>query len=151
MAKIAGDLEQGYDVSKPIVFRGAYTVPYDICKDAYVSFSSGQYRWICRLTDWCDPHLKEKYFGETGKGYVFAETPIVSTLQWGVTAFDGTSGQLIEFWKMHGHEDFICEKDLGVIEEAEQRRAQEHMPGYPDKGYIREYEDYIIVNFAAAG
>lgn len=50
-----------------------------------------------------------------------------------------------------GYDAFTCETDLGVIEEAEQRRAQEHMPGYPDKGYIREYEDYIIVNFAAAG
>lgn len=150
MERIADDLENGYDISKPIVFRGAYTVPYDICKDAYAGFSSVRYRLVCRLTDWCDPHLKEKYFGERGKGYVFAETPVVSTLQWGVTAFDGTSGQLIEFWRMHGHDAFFCETDLDVIEEAEQIHNQERMPGYPDEGYIKEYEDYIIVNFAGA-
>lgn len=150
MSRIADDLEKEYDTSKPIVFRGAYAVPYEVSEDAYVSFLSGKYRWICRLTDWLDPHLKEKYFGANGHGYIFAEAPVVSVLQWGVTAFDGTSGQLIEFWKMHGYESFRCETDLDVIERAEQIYAEEHMPGYPDGGYIKEYEDYIIVSFAAA-
>ena len=150
MSRIAYDLEAEYDISKPVVFRGAYSVPYEIAENAYVSFSSAQYRWICKLTDWLDPHLKEKYFGESGRGYVFAETPVVSVLQWGATAFDGTSGQLIEFWKMHGFNSFSCETDLDVIEKAEQIRKGEKMLGYPDKGYIRECEDYIIVNFTAA-
>ena len=150
MSGIACDLERECDISKPIIFRGAYTVPYEISEDAYVDFSSKQYRWICRLTDWLDPHLKEKYFGEAGRGYVFAESPIVSVLQWGTTAFDGTSGQLIEFWKIHGYDSFFCETDLDVIEEAEKVRTEEKMPGYPNEGYIKECEDYIIVNFAAA-
>lgn len=147
MSRIAYDLEE-YDTSKPIVFGGAYKVPDEISKAACVSFSSRQYRWICRMTDWIDPHLKEKYF--RGNGYGFAENPIISVLQWGVTAFDGTSGQLIEFWKMHGYDSFYCETDLGVIEEAEQVRVKDKMPGYPNAGYIKEYENYIIVNFAAA-
>lgn len=150
MDKVANDLEAECDISKPIVFRGAYPVPYEIAEDAYVGFSSRQYQWICRLTDWLDPHLKEKYFGESGRGYVFAETPVVSILQWGATAFDGTSGQLIEFWRMHGYDAFSCETDLEVIEEAEQIRMEEKMPGYPNVGYIMECEDYIIVNFASA-
>lgn len=150
MSRIAYDLEKECDISKPIVFRGAYTVPYEISGDAYVSFSSPQYQWICRLTDWLDPHLKEKFFAENGQGYVFAETPVVSTLQWGVTAFDGTSGQLIEFWKMHGYDNFRCETDLDVIEEAERIRKEENMYGYPKDGYIKECEDYIIVNFSDA-
>lgn len=146
MDRVADDLEREYDIHKPIVFRGAYAVPYEICKDACISFSSKRYQWICRLTDWMDPHLKEKYFGRGARGYVFAESPVISTLQWGVTAFDGTSGQLIEFWKMHGYDAFLCETDPDVIEEAEQIRARENMPGYPEKGYIVEYDDYIIVN-----
>ena len=150
MARVADDLERECDIRKPIVFRGAYTVPYEICGDACVSFSSKRYQWICRLTDWMDPHLKEKYFEKGGRGYVFAETPIISTLQWGVTAFDGTSGQLIEFLKMHGYSSFHCETDLNVIEDAELIRARENMPGYPDDGYMVEYDDYIIVNLERA-
>lgn len=144
MDRVADDLEKEYDIDKPIVFRGAYEVPDAISEHACVSYSSEQYRWICRLTDWLDPHLKEKYFSDSG--YVFAETPVVSVLQWGATAFDGTSGQLIEFWKMHGYQSFHCESDLNVIEEAEQIREKENMPGYPDDGYIAEYNNYIIVN-----
>lgn len=146
MSRVADDLERQCDIDKPIVFRGAYAVPYEICRDACISFSSKKYQWICRLTDWVDPHLKEKYFGRGARGYVFAETPVISTLQWGVTAFDGTSGQLIEFLKMLGYPDFHCETDPDVIEEAERIRAEENMPGYPNQGYIAEYDNYIIVN-----
>lgn len=148
MEQIAYDLEKEYDITKPIIFRGGYGVPYEISKYAYVSFSSTEYRWICALTDWFDPHLKEKYFAPDGRGYVFAETPAISVLQWGVTAFDGTSGQLIEFWRMHGYGSFRCETDLNKIEEAERIRTEENIAAYPKNGYIRECEEYIIVNLA---
>ncbi len=148
MDQVAYDLEKDYDATKPIVFRGAYVVPYEICSDAYVSFSSAEYGWICRMTDPIDTHLKEKYFAPIG--FCFAESPVVSVLQWGITAFDGTSQQLIEFWRMHGHDSFRCVKDLQVIEEAEAIRENTNMPGYPKKGYIMELEDYIIVNLADA-
>lgn len=145
MNQIAYDLEKNYDTSKPIIFRGAHRVPYEISKPAYCSFDSKQYQIIRNITDLVDPHLAEKYNADNGKGYVFAETPVASTLQWGVTAFDGTAGQLIEFWKMHGH-SFICETDLSKIENAEHIRKEVQMPGYPKEGYIMEREDYIIVN-----
>lgn len=148
MSQVAHDLEREYDISKPIVFRGGYMVPYEIAKDAYISFSSPEYRWIRTLTDWFDPHLKEKFHAADGRGYVFAETPIVSILQWGVSAFDGTSGQLIEFWRMHGYGSFRCETDPGKIEDAERIRMEENMEAYPRNGYIRECEEYIIVNLA---
>ena len=148
MSQIAYDLEKDYGTGKPIVFRGAYTVPKSISSGACVSFSSREYQWIAKLTDPIDPHLKEKYFLEKGSAYIFAESPVVSTLQWGVTAFDGTSQQLINFWKMHGYDSFTCVTDLDIIEEAEQIRAGENMPGYPKPGYIKECDEYIIVNFS---
>lgn len=146
MEQIAYDLKKEADTSKPIVFRGAYEVPYSISKDSYVGFSSWQYRLISRLTDPIDEHLKEKFHGKYG--YASPEMPLVSTLQWGVTAFDGTSWQLIKFWEMHGIEGFSCETNLDSIEEAEKIRSSENMPGYPENGYIKECEDYIIVNLA---
>lgn len=146
--QVAYDLEKGYDISKPIIFIGAYEVPYEITKDVYVSFASPEYRWISRLTDWIDPHLKEKYHAGNGKGYIFAESPIISVLQWGLTAFDGTSQQLIEFMKMHGHDNFHCETDLAVIQEIHQLHMEDNMPSYPKAGYIKECEDYIIVNLS---
>lgn len=150
MEQVAYDLKHDYDGSKPIVFRGAYTVPFSISEEAYLRFDSKAYRVVCRLTDPIDPHLKEKYFDNNVHAYAVAESPIVSTLQWGVTAFDGTSQQLIAFWEMHGIDSFQCVKDQDVIEEAEQIRLANKMPGYPKDGYIREEAEYIIVNFSDA-
>lgn len=144
MEQVAYDLEKEYDLEKPIVFRGAYYVPYGIAKDAYLDFGSARYRWIRRIGDLIDPHLVEKYNVEGGYGYAFAETPVNSTLRWGATAFDGTGGELGNFMKMLGH-DFKIETDLAKIEEAESRTNE--MTHFPENGYIREFEEYIIVNF----
>lgn len=141
----AYELEKNHDTSKPIILKGAYKVPYEIAKDAYCSFSSRQYQWICRISDIVDPHLKEKYYAENGRGYIFTETPITSVLQWGLTAFDGTAAQIFNFWEMHGY-SFICETDLDKIEQAEELRKELQMPAYPQEGYIQDCGEYILVN-----
>ena len=148
MEQIAYDLETTADLSKPVVFRGAYRVPYEIAKEAYVGFDTWQYRAVCRITDSIDEHLKEKYYAADAPAYVSAEMPLVSTLQWGVTAFDGTCGQLIAFWRMHGIGGIQCVTDLAVIEEAEQLRSSVNMPAYPQEGYIRDCGDYLIINMS---
>ena len=144
MEQVAYDLEKGYDTAKPIVFRGAYYVPYGIVKDAYLEFDSAQYGWIRGIGDLIDPHLVEKYNAEDGHGYVFAETPVNSVLRWGVTAFDDTASQLGNFMKMLGC-DFVIETDLLKIEEAQ--GITDDMPHFPGEGYIRDCGEYIIVNF----
>ena len=143
MEQVAFDLEKDFDTGKPVVFRGAYRVPYGIAKDAYLEYDSAKYGWLRRIGDIIDPHLVEKYNAEDGHGYVFAETPVNSALRWGVTAFDGTASELGNFMNMLGH-DFVIEKDLRKIEDAE--KLTEDMPEFPAEGYIREYEEYIIIN-----
>ncbi len=147
MNAIACDLESGdYDLSKRVVFRGAYLAPYELVKGAYLDFDNPKYRLMRKITDVVDEHLLEKFNAEDRHGYVFAQTPINSALRWGITAFDGTAGQLEILWRMHGH-DITVERDLKKIEEAERRRGEANMPSYPRKGYIMECEEYIIVNF----
>ena len=46
---------------------------------------------------------------------------------------------------MHGY-SFRCVTDPETIAEAARIMRDENMPGYPQKGYIREEDDYIIVN-----
>lgn len=145
MKWIAYELEKDYDTTKPIIIRGPYRVPYEIAKDAYCSFDSKEYQIMSRIANLVDEHLLEKFNAEDGNGYAFAETPINSTLRWGITAFDGTNGQLIEFWNMHGY-SFQTETDLGKISDAEDMRV--NMTVFPKEGSILELEDYIIVNIA---
>lgn len=146
MITVARDLERDYDLSKPVIFGGACQVPYAIMEGARIDFYSPQYQIIRALGDLVDPHLIEKYnyHGSGGSGYVFAETPTFSTLQWGVTAFDGTSREIQSFLRMLGY-DIRIEKNLQLITDVEQLRSG--MPHFPQNGYIQEEEDYIIVNF----
>ena len=146
MDQVAYDIESSCDISKPIVFRGGYEVPNSIRSVAYVSFGSKEHQRISKLLDPIDVHLQEKYWDSIG--YNFVEGPNISTLQWGVTAFNGTAQQLIEFWRMHGIGELYCATDLAMIEEAQNVMTENDMPGYPEKGYVREFEDYIIVNLS---
>lgn len=143
MLQVAYELEKGYDTGKPIVFRGAYLVPFWIAEDAYLEYGSAEYNRLRSVGDLIDPHLIEKYNADDGNGYVFAETPVNSTLRWGVTAFDGTASELGNFWRMLGY-NFRIETDLRRIKEAE--KISEEMPEFPQTGYIKECGDYIIVN-----
>ena len=147
MDNIAYTLEEGsYNLSKPIIFRGAYLVPYEIARKSYLGLDTKRYNIMKKIADLVDVHLLEKFNAEDGGGYVFTEMPINSTLRWGVTAFDGTAGELGKFWRMHGYNRFYIETDLEKIAEAEEKRK--NMPGYPEKGYIKECEEYIIINMA---
>ena len=145
MLTVANDLESDFDLSKPVIFGGACEVPYPIMKDACVDFSSPQYKMIRALGDIVDEHLIEKYNEKGGRGYIFAETPTFSTLQWGVTAFDGTAGEIQKFLNMLGYEIPIV-RDLQKIEDAGKKRRGD-MPHFPQEGYIQEYEGCLIVNF----
>lgn len=144
MLTVINDLERDFDLSKPVIFGGACEVPYPIMKEACVDFSSPQYNMIRALGDLVDEHLIEKYNAKGGRGYIFAETPTFSTLQWGVTAFDGTAGEIRKFLNMLGYEIPIV-TDLQKIEDAGKRRGD--IPHFPQEGYIQEYDGCLIVNF----
>lgn len=143
MYHVADDLERSFDSSKPVVFVGAYDVPSEIKRYGCVSYSSKEFQWICRLTNPFDEHWKEKYY--TPEGYCYAETPLISVLAWGMDAFNHTAGQTTEFFSMHGR-SLICVNDTNVIKEARELAKELEMPGYPKDGYIREFDDYIIIN-----
>ncbi len=145
MRQIAYDLEKEHDITKPIIVKGKYLVPYEISQDAYLSVDSKEFRVMKKITDVFDEHLLEKFYAENGRGYVFAQSPVDSTLWWGSMAFDRTARELQAFWKMHGY-SFVIEKDLDTIQAAYELLDQ--IPGYPKEGYIYETEDNIIINLS---
>lgn len=144
MLQVAHDIKSSCDINKPIVFYSGRGVPYELVPDSFVSYSSKEFRYIAMLTDPVDVHWKEKY--QTPYGYQSPDMPTVSILSWGVTAFDGTSQQLIKFWELHGISGLKCERDLDKINEAYAICESVSQPAYPTNGYIQEKEEYIIVN-----
>lgn len=141
MNQIAYELEKGYDTSKPLIFIGVYEVPMEIIQDAYVPIGSEKFFQMNRITSLLDEHLLEKYYR---RNHIWvAQTPSLSVIQWGMTAFDSNE-QLIRFMKLHGH-SFRAQEDFSLIEKV--GLENQDMPAWPRAGSIREEEDYIIINF----
>ena len=140
--QIALDLEQNFDTSKPVIFTGAYEIPYSMIQDAYVSYGSTTYFKMKRLTDLIDPDLLDKY-NRGSKGVWVAQTPALSVIDWGRYAFD-SDAELVKFFAMHGH-SLVAEEDISLYEGAEKESLE--LPHYPQEGYIVDKGDYIIVHF----
>lgn len=140
--RIAYDLERDFDLTKPVIFTGAYKVPQSIIQLAYVPYGSKTFYKMNRITSMIDPHLLEKYYREYGVWV--AQTPELSVIQWGTDAFEN-NGELAKFFSMHGH-FFRPVMDLEKIEAAQLLSHDMGLPSFPQRGYIVDMGDYIIVN-----
>lgn len=142
MDSIALYMQENCDVSKPVCVIGSYKTPESLLSQVYCPVWSKKYDIIKFLVEGLDKELFEKY--NTSLGYGAAETPQLSFINWGATAFYGFDRELIKFWEMHG---FSFTED-GNLEHYEQARAlMQEGPVWPEAGSIVETEDYIIVNF----
>ena len=93
-------------------------------------------------TEGLSPELFETY--NSPEGYAFAETPRLSFINWGATAFYGFDRELISFWSMHG---FSFTEDGNLEHYAQARELMQDGPAWPKQGSVVELEEYIVVNF----
>lgn len=142
MDSIALYLQENCDVSKPVCVIGSHRTPESLIGDAYCPVWSKRYDLIRLLVEGLDPALFEKY--DTPQGYAFAETPRLSFINWGATAFYGFDRELIRFWEMHG---FSFTEDGNLEHYRQAKELMQDGPVWPESGSIVETEDYIIVNF----
>ncbi len=138
---VAYELEKSYDTSKPVLFTGTYLVPESIIGDAYVKYGSDTYYKMLRLTELLDEHLLEKFQREYGVWV--AQTPSLSVIEWGRTAFD-TEEELIAFFAMHGYE---LKAYAGKTPNLEAEKEAVSLPHFPAEGSIVDKGDYILVHF----
>jgi len=140
--QISNDLEQNFDVEKPVVFVGNYTIPSEIVAKMYVPYDSKQYECIAGLLDIMDPNLKTCF--AMPYGYSLSSEAVYSVFTWGNHAFEGWDKETHDFFAMHGH------KFERVIEPETVQKIQakyQDLPGYPKEGSIVETEAYIVVHF----
>ena len=135
------ELEKNFDISKPIAFTGIYEIPVSIIQDAYVSYSSAEYKTMLKMTTWLDEHLLEKFYRAPGVWVV--QQPALSVIEWGKTAFDNNS-ELIKFFQMHGY-NLVPNMDMELYEAAETYSL--NLPSFPREGSIVDMGEYIIVHF----
>lgn len=138
---VAQAIRQCEDPEKPVCIVGEYKVPRSLARQAVCPSWSRKYAIVEALVGGLDEDLWEKY--RTEEGYVFAETPMLSFLEWGMTAFYGFDRQIIRFWEMQGY-DFTEDNDLSHYAEAGEEMRDG--PAFPEEGSVVEKEKYIIVN-----
>ncbi len=142
LTSAAREVEREYGSDTPVIFTGNHEVPAELVERYCVPYSSKKYQMIATITGVVDEHLIEKFY--TPYGYSYAGEVEYSVIQWGVNAFDGTCGQLIQFLKMQGY-SFTTIYDRDVQEQA--RQLSEAMPRWPKEGSITEQDGYILVHF----
>ena len=142
LEEVALVIERECDASKPVCVIGQYETPQVLIQDAYCPSWSKKYLLTEFLVKKVDESLFEEY--NTPYGYAFAETPRLSLISWGATAFYGYDRELIKFWKMHG---YAFNEDSDQEHYVAAREMMKDGPVWPQEGSIVEMEDHIIVNF----
>lgn len=142
MDNVALYIQENLDDSLPVCVIGEYENDRSLLEDVYLQSWSKKYTILKTLVCAVDPEIFAKY--NTPYGYAAAETPQLSMIKWGATAFYGFDRELIAFWKMHGF-TFTEDGNLNHYEEA--KTLMENGPVWPEKGSIVQMDDYIIVNF----
>ncbi|MCR2046520.1 glucosyltransferase domain-containing protein [Acetatifactor muris] len=142
LTDIAKEVTQKYGRGSTVIFTGHYSSPYELADYYYIDYSSKEFGLICRLTDWLDPHLKEKYYSPYG--YTFAFDMYHSMIEWGMYAFEYPGREFVNFLRMHGY------SLQTVYEEALIQKADiysENLPNWPEEGSVTEMDGYVIVHF----
>ncbi len=142
LTTIAREVIREYSADAKVIFTGKYTTPYSLIQDYHIGYSSKEFQRICALTDWLDPHLKEKYY--TPYGYSFAGEAKYSVIEWGLYAFGNPGLELGHFLEMHGY-SLQVETEKILLERAENFAAE--MPRWPEEGSIAEMDGYVVIHF----
>lgn len=143
---VAQDLQASCDVNKPIIFCGADDTPVEVTKSSALSFSDPKFPKLRGMFDKYLPGMTGKNYCPYGYGYHFRETIFYNTISWGIEAFDGKGTQILAYLEMLGY-SFKGEDDLRTIRNVRAEVIHSDMPEYPNEGYIKECDNYIIVNF----
>lgn len=142
MDAVALEIMEECDATKPVCVIGNYQTPESLLEDVYCPSWSKKYMLVSTFVKGVNEELFEKY--DTPLGYATAETPQLSFINWGATAFHHFDRELITFWEMHGF-SFAEDGNLEHIDAA--KELMKDGPVWPKEGSIVEMEDHIIVNF----
>lgn len=138
--QVAYDLQKGgYNIAeKPVVFIGSYELNPAILEKCSMGSDTPEYSVIKDLNDWMEE--------ETGERYVYVQTLSWSLIDWAIPGFyiyEGYNREMIRLFEERGYQ--LIWGGTELYEKALEQ--EEQLNEYPLEGYIREYDDYIVVRF----
>lgn len=132
-------LKGGYNTTeKPVVFIGSYELNPAILEKCSMGSDIPGYAVIKDLNDWMEE--------ETGERYVYVQTLSWSLIDWAIPGFyiyEGYNREMIRLFEERGYR--LIWGGTELYEKALEQ--EEQLNEYPAEGYIREYDDYIVVKF----
>jgi len=129
------ELASNYDSKKPVIFTGEYSI-----SDGIMNYC------IIPKNDWRWDFYKSVRFSTNDKvpdKMKFVQTNINSVISWSAVAFEGQTS-MKKLFNYYGFDYILA--DFKLNEEAT-KYARNNMPAWPQKGYIFDNGNYIIVNF----
>ncbi len=140
--QIGVDLQRDFDREKPVIFVGYYEVDKDILEAASVSKDSLAWKAYKKV------YLK--FYELMGSSYneewlntKLPETNVNSAIRWSIESFGQES--MPKLFSYYGY-DYVPADFWSVYDEATEYAKSTNMPTYPEKDYIQDVGEYIIVN-----
>lgn len=140
--QIYNELEESYDLAKPIVFLSGEEIPEAFAKYTHVGYEDETYKIIENIENFFGIKLPSRFFDSYG--YAYAEVPDLWFYTWGQNAFEEGSTEIAKFFSMHGYE--ITPSTNENWQEA--KWITEEMPCFPKEGSIAEFDYYIVVKLS---
>ena len=120
------------------MFIGSYELNPAILEKCSMGSDIPGYAVSKDLNDWMEE--------ETGERYVYVQTLSWSLIDWAIPGFyiyEGYNREMIRLFEERGYR--LIWGGTELYEKALQQ--EEELNEYPEEGYIREYDDYIVVKF----
>ena len=136
---IGSDLRGGkYDMSKPVVFTGAYWLSDEITELA--SISKEAIRWKAYSYVYSKLHNKDYSSVYNNASRKLVQTNVISVISWAL----GNQKDMQALFAKQGISVGILE-DTEILDEVYEKVYYGKVPIYPKEGYIEEEEKYIAV------
>ena len=139
ICNIGEDLNRKYNLEKPVIFTGTYTLSDELRQKAMIS--KDDIRWSIFSEVYGLFSDKDIYNGEEYRK--LPDSNVNSVIDWALGAF-GSQDSLQKLFNYYGFDYQMA--DYSVLNDAEKYVQENRIPGYPNEGYIFERDNYIIVN-----
>lgn len=138
---IGSKLEEEFDLTKPVVFVGGYQLSDHIRQYLYLKSGSPKDILARKIMDFFPFSIAYPEYYVDDYGYKYNQVHN-AVLYWGVFAFGEVNTEILEYFRMKGYE--FQQGTMEMYQEGKVIGAA--MPIYPQRGYIKDCGEYILVN-----
>ena len=137
LIEVANQLNENYDTTKPVYFVATFSLPVSVKDKLYMNTEDWRYQIVSNVKE----NMKTESYRKASDR--ITETCIFPYFYWGYQAFRESGTEIFKWLKLLGYQ--FKQGDANFLHEHEDEWKQT-IPKYPNKGYIYETNNYIVVN-----